>query len=87
METPNKMIGGMAQPGQMQQNPYPNQNALGSAQSQIIPNAYGQQMPGTAFMMEGNSPLDQNAFFAALQNAKEKGDTSFNVDGKVYPVK
>ena len=87
METPNQMIGGMAQPGQMQQNPYPNQNALGSAQSQIIPNVYGQQIPGTAFMMQGDSPLEGNAFIGALEAAKADGAKSFNLNGKTYPVK
>jgi len=104
METPNKMIGGIAgamaqqpgtiagavqpQLGQMAQNPYPNQNALGPAQNQIIPAAYGgAQAPGTAFRMEGDSPLDQNAFFAALQDAKESGAKTFNVGEKTFPVK
>ena len=87
METPNKMIGGMAQPGQMQQNPYPNQNALGSAQSQIIPNAYGQQIPGTAFMMEGDSPLEGNEFSDAVVKAKASGAKYFDLNGKTYPVK
>jgi hypothetical protein len=49
METPNKMIGGiagMAQPNQMQLNQYPNQNALGALGPQI-PGIVGQNIPGT----------------------------------------
>ena len=49
METPNKMIGGiagMAQPNQMQLNQYPNQNALG-ALGPKIPGIVGQNIPGT----------------------------------------
>jgi hypothetical protein len=104
METPNKMIGGIAgamaqqpgaiagaiqpQLGQMAQNPYPNQNALGPAQNQIIPAAYGgAQAPGTAFKMEDDSPLESNAFIGALEAAKAGGEKSFNVNGKTYPVK
>jgi hypothetical protein len=59
--SPNKQLDGIAgamtgafggatnlgvQPGQMQQNPYPNQNALGSAQATKIPGMF----PGSAFM-------------------------------------
>ena len=88
METPNKMMSEMAQPGQMQQNPYPNQNVLGPAQGQVVPNAFGQfQAPGTAFRMEGDSPLDQNAFIGALEDARASGKKSFNVNGNTYPVK
>jgi hypothetical protein len=76
------------QPGQMQQNLYPDQNALGSAQNQIIPAAYGgAQAPGTAFRMEDDSPLEGNAFIGALEAAKAGGEKSFNVNGKTYPVK
>jgi hypothetical protein len=33
------------------------------------------------------SPMDRNAFLGALNAAKEKGDKTFNVDGKTYDVK
>ena len=106
METPNKMIGGIAgamaqqtgaidqtagmptQLNQMAPNPYPNQNALGPAQNKIIPAVCGgAQAPGTAFRMEGDSPLESNAFIGALEAAKAGGEKSFNVNGKTYPVK
>ena len=47
----------------------------------------GVQAPGALFRMEDNSPLDQNAFFAALQDAKKSGAKTFNVGDKTFPVK
>ena len=37
--------------------------------------------------MKKMSPMDRNAFLGALNAAKEKGDKTFNVDGKTYDVK
>ena len=122
METPNKMIGGIA--GAMAQQPGSTAGALGGvtnlasqpqqtmpakpmgmmppaaqppsslvnpfipADQSAIMKMYGKaQVPGTAFRMEGDSPLDQNAFFAALQGAKESGAKTFDVGNKTYPVK
>ena len=45
------------------------------------------QAPGSFFRMEGDSPLDQNAFIGALEDARASGKTSFNVNGNTYPVK
>ena len=47
----------------------------------------GVQAPGALFRMEDNSPLDQNAFFASLQDAKKSGAKTFNVGDKTFPVK
>ena len=47
----------------------------------------GAQMPGTAFRMEDDSPLEGNEFSGALQAAKAGGEKSFSVNGKTYPVK
>lgn len=39
------------------------------------------------FMYKDGSPLEGNAFYAALNDAKEKGKDSFNVGGKTFKVK
>jgi len=101
METPNKMIGGIAgalgdttslgvQPQQgiasvgLQQPPSVfKPNAVSAAQGMHG----GMQVPGTAFRMEDDSPLESNAFIGALEAAKAGGKKSFSVNGNTYPVK
>ena len=108
METPNKMMGGIA--GAMGQQPgvlggttnlgvQPQQGAASVGPQQpppvFNPNEMlagqgiygGAQVPGTAFKMEGDSPLEGNEFSGALQAAKAGGEKSFSVNGKTYPVK
>ena len=108
METPNKMIGGIA--GAMAQQTgvlggttnlgvQPQQGAASVGPQQpppvFNPNEMlagqgiygGAQVPGTAFKMEGDSPLEGNAFVGALEAAKAGGEKSFSVNGKTYPVK
>ena len=108
METPNKMIGGIAgamaqQPGvlggttNLGVQPQPGAASVAPQQPPSVfnnnENLAGQKMfggaqpLGTAFKMEDDSPLDQNAFFAALQGAKESGAKTFDVGNKTYPVK
>ena len=103
METPNKMIGGilggMTQQGgavnQMAAQAIPPQSLPSSLvnpfppkdQATIAGACGSTQMPGTAFRMEGDSPLEGNAFIGALEAAKADGAKSFNLNGKTYPVK
>jgi hypothetical protein len=109
METPNKMIGGIAgamaqQPGTIAGAVQPQQgaatgvgmlpppsslvNSFNTKDQATMAMAYGgAPAPGSFFRMEGDSPIDQNAFFAALQDAKESGAKTFNVDDKTFPVK
>ena len=108
METPNKMIGGIAgamaqQPGvlggvtNLALQPQPGEASVAPQQPPSVfkPDAvsaaqgmYGvMQAPGTSFRMEDDSPLDQNAFIGALEDARASGKTSFNVNGNTYPVK
>lgn len=63
-------------------NPFPPQ-----AQATMAGAYGGAQMPQTAFRMEGDSPLEGNAFIGALETAKADGAKSFNLNGKTYPVK
>ncbi len=82
-----------AQPMPLQQ--FPNTPPPSSLVSPFAPQtqatmagAYGgAQMPGTAFRMESDSPLEGNAFIGALEAAKADGAKSFNLNGKTYPVK
>ena len=46
-----------------------------------------QNAVGAPAMYKDGSPLEGNAFYAALNDAKEKGKDSFNVGGKTFPVK
>ena len=109
METPNKMIGGIAgamaqqtgvlggaanlgvqpqpQPGAMSVAPQQPPSVFNNNSMLAGQGIYGQKMQGAAFRMEGDSPIDQNAFFAALQSAKESGAKTFNVGDKKFPVK
>ena len=107
METPNKMIGGIAgsmagalggatnlgvqpQQGAGMQPPPPSSlvNPFKPQDQAAMAMAYGgAQVPGTAFRMEDDSPLEGNEFSGALQAAKAGGEKSFSVNGKTYPVK
>ena len=63
-------------------------NPFMPADQSAIMKIYGKaQVPGTAFRMEDDSPLESNAFIGALEAAKAGGEKSFNVNGKTYPVK
>ena len=63
-------------------------NSFNTKDQATMAMAYGgAQAPGSFFRMESDSPLDQNAFFAALQGAKESGAKTFDVGNKTYPVK
>jgi hypothetical protein len=88
MNSPNKQVAGMAQPSQIPSQPSSLVNPFSPQDQAAMAGAYGGvQAPGALFRMEDNSPLDQNAFFASLQDAKKSGAKTFNVGDKTFPVK
>jgi len=66
-------------------------NQMGMAKPVFSPQTQGmaQTIYGTPEQrqMSVGAPFQQNAFYAALNDAKQKGAKTFEVDGKTYDVK